>query len=258
MRILVTGSTGRLGSAVLNQLKERECCVLMTSRRKPPEYSDRFDWVYSDMLSGEGLEEAARDIDVVIHTATSPMKKTKEIEVSGLTNFLSKLTHIKHFIYPSIVGIEDIPYNYYKHKHEAEEVLKHSNIPYTIVRATQFHSFVDSLFLSKPFLKGYFIPGNIKFQTVDVGEFANHLIDLTEKGPQGRTGDFAGPKVMTLREMADLKIGMSNKPSRVYNVALPGKLYKSLLEGKNTNPTQNVGSVTFEDFLRKNMTGKYE
>ncbi|VXC37343.1 Nmra-like family protein (fragment) [Bacillus sp. 349Y] len=72
----------------------------------------------------------------------------------------------------------------------------------------------------------------------------------------GRTGDFAGPKVMKLREMADLKIEMSNEPSRIYNVSFPGKLYKSLLEGKNTNPTQNVGSVTFEHFLRKDMTGK--
>lgn len=253
MKILVTGSTGQLGSAVLHQLKDRECSVIMTSRRKPLCSGD-FDWIYSDMLSGQGLEEASKDVDVVIHTATSPMKKTKEIEVAGLSNFLSKLTHIKHFIYPSIVGIEDIPFKYYKYKYEAEEVLKQSPIPYTIVRATQFHSFVDSLFLSKTLLKGYFIPGNIKFQTVDVGEFANHLINLTDKGPQGKTAEFAGPKIMTLREMADLKIGINNKPSRIYNFSLPGGLYKALLDGKNTNPMQNVGTVTFEDYLRKKVT----
>lgn len=252
MRILVTGSTGQLGSALLNQLKDTDCSVKMTSRRKP-KCGENFDWVYSDMLSGQGLEEAAKDVDVVIHAATSPMKKTKEIEVLGLSNFLSKLTHIKHFIYPSIVGIEDIPFKYYKYKYEAEKVLKQSFIPYTIVRATQFHGFVDSLFLSKPVFKGYFIPGNIKFQTVDVGEFANHLINLTEKGPQGKTDEFAGPKIMTLREMTDLKIEINNQPNRVYSFSFPGRLYKALLEGKNTNPIQKVGTVTFEDFLRKKM-----
>jgi uncharacterized protein YbjT (DUF2867 family) len=185
LRILVTGSTGQLGSALLNQLIDTDYSVKMTSRRKP-KCRENFEWVYSDMLSGQGLEEAAKDVDVVIHAATSPMKKTKKIEVLGLSNFLSKLTHIKHFIYPSIVGIEDIPFKYYKYKYEAEEVLKQSFIPYTIVSGTQFHSFVDSLLLAKPVFKGYFIPGNIKFQTVDVGEFANHLINLTDKGPQGK------------------------------------------------------------------------
>lgn len=252
MKILVTGATGQLGSALLNQFENTDYSVQMTSRRKP-ECKGNFDWVYSDMLSGQGLEEAAKDVDVVIHAATSPMKKTKDIEVSGFGNFLSKLPHIKHFIYPSIVGIENIPFKYYRYKYEAEELLKNSFIPYTIVRATQFHGFVDSLFLSKPVFKRYFIPGNIKFQSVDVGEFANHLISLINKGPLGRTDEFAGPKIMTLREMAELKIKINNQPNKVYSFSFPGKLYKALLDGKNTNHIQKVGKVTFEDFLRNKM-----
>jgi hypothetical protein len=58
---------------------------------------------------------------------------------------------------------------------------------------------------------------------------------------------------MTLREMAELKIGINNQPNKVYSFSFPGRLYKALLEGKNTNPIQKVGTVTFEDFLRKKM-----
>ncbi|MBU8878854.1 SDR family oxidoreductase [Bacillus sp. FJAT-29790] len=252
MRILVTGSTGQLGLALLNQLKDSDNKIRMTSRRKPEGFGD-FEWVYSDLLSGEGLEEAVKDVEVIIHAATSPFKNSRFIEVSGLGKFLSKLQHIKHFIYPSIVGIEEIPFKYYKLKYEAEELLKNSSIPYTILRATQFHGFVENLLLSKPIFKRYVIPGNIKFQSVDVSEFANHLIDLINIGPQGRTDDFGGPDIMTLKEMAELKIKINNETNKVLSISLPGKLYKSFFDGKNTNIIQKVGKTTFEEYLRNKL-----
>ena len=247
LRILVTGSTGQLGSVLLNQLKGSDYKVKITSRRKPGRMG-HFEWVYSDLLSGEGLEEVVKDVDVLIHAATSPTKNSKNIEVTGFENFLSKLKHIKHFIYPSIVGIEEIPLKYYKLKYEAE-LLKNSSIPYTIVRATQFHGFVENLFLSKPLFKRYVIPGSIKFQSISVDEFAKHLIDLINKGPQGRTNTFGGPVIMTLREMAELKIKTNNETNKIFNIFLPGKLYKSFCDGKNTNSFQIAGRITFEEHL---------
>jgi len=241
-----------LGSALLNQLTSPDYEVKLTSRRKP-EFTGNFEWVYSDLLSGEGLEEAVKDVDVIIHSATSPIKNSRFIEVSGFEKFLSKLQHIKHFIYPSIVGIEDIPLKYYKLKNEEEVLLKNSSIPYTIVRATQFHVFVENLLLSKPLFKRYIIPGGIKFQSVDVGEFANHLIGLIEMDPQGRADDFGGPDIMTLSEMAELKMKINNETKKVLNFSLPGKLYKSFFDGKNTNPIKKVGKITFEEYIRNKM-----
>ncbi|MEH7884120.1 NAD(P)H-binding protein [Bacillus sp. JJ1609] len=249
MNILITGSTGQLGTALINKLKSSHYNVRLTSRRKPEGIAS-FEWVYSDLFSGEGLEEAINGVDVIIHAATSPMKNSKIIDVSGFEKFISKLEHIKHFIYPSIVGIEDIPFTYYRHKHEAEQVLQKSFVPYTIVRATQFHSFVDQLLLSKPLFSRYFVPGSIKFQSVEVEDFANHLISLFDKGPQGKIDDFGGPEIITLREMAELKNTINNETNKVVSLPFPGKLYKALLEGKNTNSNQRMGKVTFEEYLR--------
>ena len=251
LKILVTGSTGQLGSALLKQLKGLDYQVKITSRRKPEGVD--FTWVYSDLLSGEGLEEAVKDVDVIIHAATSPIKNSKSIEVDGFEKLLSKLHHIKLFIYPSIVGIEEIPFQYYRLKYKAEELLKNSSIPYTIARATQFHSFVENLFLSKPFFKRYIIPRRIKFQSVDVNEFARHLIDLVEKGPQGKLDDFCGPEIMTLREMAELKIKVNNENNGVLSIPFYGKLYNALIEGKNTNPMQKKGIITYEKYLRNKL-----
>ncbi|MGG3467387.1 NAD(P)H-binding protein [Neobacillus pocheonensis] len=245
----MTGATGQLGSALLNHLKGSDYKIKMTSRRKP-EGTEDFEWVYSDLLSGEGLDEAVKDVDVIIHAATSPMKNSRLIEVLGLERFLGKLQHIKHFIYPSIVGIEEIPFKYYKLKYEAEELLKNSSIPFTIVRATQFHGFVESLLLSKPLFKRYVIPGSMKFQSVDVDDFATYLIDFIHKGPQGRTDDFGGPEIMLLREMPEQKIKINNETNKVLSIPLAGKLYKSFVDGKNTNCNQKTGRITFEQYLR--------
>lgn len=247
LKVLVTGATGQLGSALLRQLKNTDYHVKITSRRKPENVN--FEWVYCDLLTGEGLEEAVNDVDVVIHAVTSPRKDSDIIDVSGFNKFLDTAQHIKHFIYPSIVGIEDIPMKYYRNKYQAEELLRNSSVPHTIVRATQFHSFVENLFLSKPLFKRYLVPGDIKIQSVDVDEFAAHLIRMINVGPQGKTEDFAGPEILTLREMAELKIKVNNESNKVVSLSFPGKLYRALLNGKNTNDHRKVGKVTFEEFL---------
>ncbi|MFD2212213.1 SDR family oxidoreductase [Metabacillus endolithicus] len=253
MRILVTGSTGHLGSALLNQLKGSDYEVKITSRNKP-KGNEHFEWIYSDLFSGEGLEEAVKDVDVIIHSATSPNKHSKVVEVSGFNELLRRAKHIKHFIYPSIVGIDKIPFNYYKHKLEAEILLENSSIPHTVVRATQFHHFIDNLFLSRPVLKRYIVPGNFKCQSVDVNEFANHLIGIVDKGPQGKIQDFGGPDIVTIREMAELKIKINNENNKVLSISLPGKLFKAFSDGGNTNSTRKKGRVTFEDYLRSKIT----
>ncbi|MRX74342.1 NAD(P)H-binding protein [Bacillus lacus] len=248
MKVLITGSTGKLGSTLLNQLKGSEYDIKITSRRKP-EGIGNLEWVYSDLSSGEGLEAAVKDVDVIIHAATSPVKNSKRVEVSGFKEFLGKMKHIKHLIYPSIVGIDEIPFTYYKQKHEAEELLRNCSIPHTIVRATQFHHFVDNLFLSKPLLKRYIVPENLQFQSVDVSDFASHLIGLMEKEPQERAEDFGGPDIMTLTEMAKLKIEINHETNKVLSISLPGKLHKSISEGKNTNFNRKMGKITFREYL---------
>ncbi|MFJ5760622.1 SDR family oxidoreductase [Neobacillus sp. NPDC093182] len=254
MKVLITGATGQLGLALLKQLKNTDYNVKITSRRKLENFN--FECVYSDLLTGEGLKEAVNDVDVIIHAATSPRKDSDIIDVSGLKKLLDISQDIKHFIYPSIVGIEDIPMKYYRNKYQAEELLKNSSVPHTIVRASQFHSFVENLFLSKSLFKRYLVPGEIKFQSVDVDEFAAHLIQMSEEIPKGKTEDFGGPEILTLREMAELKIKVNNESNKVVNLSFPGKLYKSFLEGKNTNEHQKVGKITFEEYLRNRVVHK--
>ena len=59
---------------------------------------------------------------------------------------------------------------YYKHKLDAEKVIEASGVPYTILRATQFHPLLDT-FLGTLFKRGPFLilPGGMQFQLIDAG-----------------------------------------------------------------------------------------
>lgn len=103
MNLLVTGSSGQLGSTLLKQLNSSDYQVKLTSRKKP-EGIEHFEWVYSDLLTGEGIEEAIKDVDVIIHAATSPIKNSKIVEVSGFKEFIGKLHHIKHLFIRPLLG----------------------------------------------------------------------------------------------------------------------------------------------------------
>lgn len=58
---------------------------------------------------------------------------------------------------------------------------------------------------------------------------------------------------MTLKEMAELKIKKNNELNKVLSISFPGKLYKSISEGRNTNSFRKMGEITFEEYLSKKI-----
>jgi uncharacterized protein YbjT (DUF2867 family) len=147
MKLLVTGETGTLGHALTKQAMEKNIKVRMASRHPPQ--NKITEWTFLDLITGEGLQTALLDVDIVLHTATSPLKNADLIDVQGTMNLVQscKEYHIRHLLFPSIVGIESLPMSYYQSKMKAENIIKESGIPYTIMRSTQFHSLMESCFM---------------------------------------------------------------------------------------------------------------
>src|SRR3990172_6438701 len=142
--ILVTGGSGGLGSELVPRLAAAGHTVRVLSRRpRPP--STNTEWAQGDLATGEGLAEAVSGVDAVIHAATSPFRRTRQTDVEGTRRLLDAAGAAgePHFFYISIVGIDRIPLPYYKAKLAAEKLVEESAIPYTILRATQFHSLID-------------------------------------------------------------------------------------------------------------------
>ncbi len=87
------------------------------------------------MLTGEGLDRAAHGAGTIIHCASGPFRKTRQVDVEGTKRLLEAATRagVSHLVYISIVGIDLVPsYPYYRIKQEAGWVVEGSPVPHTL------------------------------------------------------------------------------------------------------------------------------
>lgn len=254
--ILVTGGTGSLGRRVVGGLRDAGSDVRALSR------SGRPGTVPGDLLTGAGLEQALDGVDVVVHCASSP-RKTRQTDVEGTQRLLraAARTDLSHIVFISIVGVDRNPYfPYYRMKLEAERVIERSDVPWTILRATQFHEFALRLIQFLERLPVVPMPKGFLLQPIDVGEVAGRLVELSLSAPAGRVPDVGGPEVRTFAELARSYLETAGQRRRVVEVPLPGKIARAIREGAQTCPDQKYGKIRWEEFLREEIqrqrTGK--
>jgi uncharacterized protein YbjT (DUF2867 family) len=247
--VLVTGGTGSLGSRVVDWLRASGREVRTLSRTGRP------GTVRGDLLTGEGLEEAVAGVDTIVHCASSPTR-TRRTDVQG-TERLLQTAHragVSHFVFISIVGVDRNPYfPYYGAKLEVERMVERSLVPWTILRATQFHEFVlmQIRFLDR--LPVLLVPRGFLLQPIDVGEVAGRLADLALAEPAGRAPDIGGPEVGTFAGFARTYREALGRWKRILGVPVPGKTSRAIRDGAQITPDHRYGKVAWEEFLRWEM-----
>jgi uncharacterized protein YbjT (DUF2867 family) len=251
--VLVTGGTGDLGSALVDRLVKADHAVRIMSRRAGPASGGLMtEWAQASLETGEGLAAAVDGIECVAHCASSPFRKTKEADVDGTRRLLeaSKAAGVSHFLYISIVGIDKVPNPYYKHKLAVEKVIADAGVPYTILRATQFHALLDRFF-GDGFLRFRVgvVPGSFKFQTIDTGEVADRMLELVESGPGGRVADIGGPEVLNAGKMAKAWTAATGRRRLVLPFPLFGKMASAFRRGLNCCPNNTYGKITWTEWL---------
>src|SRR5919204_815960 len=205
MNVLVTGGTGTLGRLMVGALTRARHGVRVMSRRpRLASAAAGTEWAQADIASGDGVRAAFEGVDVVVHAATDP-RHAEAVDVAGTRHAVEAAgaARIGHFMYVSIVGIDDIPFPYYKAKVAAEAIVTGSGVPHTIARATQFHALIDmllSLLARVPVVMP--TPAGVVFQSVAESEVAEYLVACLANGPRGRAADFGGPEILALGDMA--------------------------------------------------------
>ena len=102
---------------------------------------------------------------------------------------------VKHAVYVSIVGMEGAAFPYYRSKLAAEAVVRENIVPWSILRATQFHTLMEIFLDGLSKLPGRaVVPFNWRFQPVDTTEVAARLADIVTAEPAGMVPDFGGPR----------------------------------------------------------------
>ena len=251
-QILVTGGAGHLGYLVVKNVSQAGYRVCGMSRRPDPGADwPGTEWKQADLVTGKGLTEAVQGMDVVIHLAA---KGTYRVDVEGTRRLLvaAREAGVSHLIFISIVGIDTVPWSGGKAKLACEDLVEHSGIPWSILRATQFHYGIDVLLnvLTKLPLVAL-VPTDFPLQPVDEGEVARHLVEIVQAGPSGRLPDMGGPQVSTSGELARIWLRQRKVRRVIVPIFLPGKTASALRKGGNTCPQQAAGTVGWQTWLQQ-------
>lgn len=250
MRVAVVGGTGMLGASVVAELARRGAEARALSRTAPATLPSGVSHQRIDIASGEGLEAALDGVEVVVEAANS-QRRARAVLVEGTQRLLAAeaAAGVRHHVAISIVGCDRVPYSYYRAKVAQEEVVTGGPVPWTLLRATQFHPLLGKAFAASARLR-LRPTGAARFQPVDVGVVAARLAEAVQAGPAGRLPDLAGPEVRTLGELSrawQRADGRALVPLRVPSL---GRFARSLRDGGLCEPDAAAPGPTFEEWLR--------
>ena len=253
--VLVTGGTGTLGKAVVPLLRSAGGDVRVLSR-KPPATTDEVAYVPGDLTTGEGVEAAVAGVSTIIHlagTATGDDSKARTlVEAVGATG------RRPHLVYISVVGADRVPIRnrvdrtmlgYFASKRAAEIVVADSGLPWTTLRATQFHDLMLMMVQGMAKLPVIPLPSGFRFQPVDTGEVAQRLVELAAGTPSGLVDDIAGPRTYTMKAIVRSYLQAAGKHRLTVPLHLPGKAAAAYRSGANLAPDHAVGQRSWEQFL---------
>lgn len=141
MRIVVIGGTGLVGSQVVQNLTEHGHDVLAASPRTGV-----------DTVTGAGLSAALSGASVVVDVSNSPSfddAEAMEFFSTATSNLLNAEADagVTHHVALSVVGTDRLApgSGYFQAKLTQERLIRSGPVPYTIVRATQFYEFLNTI-----------------------------------------------------------------------------------------------------------------
>jgi uncharacterized protein YbjT (DUF2867 family) len=258
--ILVTGGTGTLGRLVVRRLRDAGRNVRVLTRRSH-EAEDGIQFLSGDLATGEGIEAAVDGIETIVHLAGSA--KGDEDKARNLLRAASSQTRLPHLVYISVVGADRVPmvsrvdramFGYFASKRAAEKVVEDSGLPWTTLRATQFHDLILAVARQLAKLPVVPIPAGFRFQPVDADEVAARLVELTLGEPAGLVPDMGGPRVYGADELLRSYLRATQRRRLIVPVWLPGKAASAFRDGANLAPEQAVGHRSWEEFLAERLT----
>jgi uncharacterized protein YbjT (DUF2867 family) len=250
--ILVTGGTGTLGRVLVEQLVARDHDVRVLSRRAAPAETGGATWVTGNLRTDDGIGAAVSGVDVIVHCASTTRG---DVESSRHLIDAAERGQRPHLVYISIVGVDRVPLGYYRSKVESEHLIEGSGLPWTILRATQFHDLILRGCRALGRLPVMMVPADTDFQPIEVGEVARSLLALAEGPAAGRVPDMGGPAIRTTRQLAQMYLAAAGRHRRIVALRLPGSVFAGYRRGDHLAPQHAVGRVTFEQYLAERFPG---
>ncbi len=246
--ILVTGGTGTLGRLVIPLLREAGHPVRALSRRGGRS-APGVEHVTADLATGEGVDASVRGAGIVLHLAGG---QKGDDEIARRLVRAAQRADVRHLIFISVIGADRVPLAWLRTKLAAEEAISSSGVPWTTLRAAQFHELVLTMAQKMAALPVVPVPG-MRLQPVDGRDVAARLADLALGAPAGLVPDLAGPKVYPMGDLIRGYLRATGKRRLTMPVRLPGRAGRAYRDGANLTLDGATGARTWEAFLAERV-----
>lgn len=247
--VAVVGGTGTVGSLVVAALLARGATVRVLSRNAA-DVPAGTEHRRVDLISGEGLAEALAGADAVVDAANSNRRsKVTLVEGTGRLLEAGAAAGVGHHLTISVVGIDRVPSSYYRDKLAQERAVEAGPVPWSILRATQFHQLLDTVF-GYAARVGLRPTGAGTVQPIDPRVVAERLAGAALAPPAGRLPDVAGPKVETISDLGRAWASARGRRRLPLRIPSLGKAGKALVAGGLCAPDAAAGGESFEEWLR--------
>jgi uncharacterized protein YbjT (DUF2867 family) len=248
MKIVVIGGSGLIGKKLVSKLQDLGHEAVAASPSAGV-----------NAVTGEGLAEVLVGAQVVVDVTNSP-----SFEDVAVLEFFEKSTRnllaaeadagVAHHVVVSIVGADRIPDSgYMRAKVAQEKLIQSAAIPYTIVRATQFFEFIESIIAQFPSDgQTVHLPPAL-IQPIWSDDVVKALVDITLGAPVNGIIDLAGPDRFHFEEIIrhflsathDSRQVVVDSDARYFGAALNDQLVPQ--------GSSRIGSTHFEDWLNRSI-----
>jgi uncharacterized protein YbjT (DUF2867 family) len=245
-KIAVAGATGRVGRHVVAVLTERGYDIMPMSRSQGV-----------DVITGIGLVAALTGVECVIDAATGP-SPDQQAATTFFTTAARNLhdagqrAGVQRMIVVSIIGTDRFTAGYGTAKIAHEQAMLSGPVPVRVLRAAQFHEFVEQIVEWGTQGEVAYVP-RMRIQPVAARTVAEALADMVTEPGSGATPftEVAGPREESLVEMATLLAARRGHPSKVEGVSDPADPDRELNEngGLLPGPDAILGGPTFQEWL---------
>ena len=243
-KITIVGATGLIGRQLVPFLADAGHDVTAASRTSG-----------ADLLTGEGLDDALAGADVVVDVINSPAPDDSSeaffATTSANLSAAAAKAGIGHYVVLSIVGADEMAAQagYMRGKIAQENAAATSGVPWTVVRATQFHE------LAEPITESLTVGDEVRapvalIQTIDSTEVTAILARIATGEPLNAIHNIGGPQKMSFADMTRVVLLHEGRTLDVHDD--PSATYSGLHVENTTLVTDDeaeLGTTRLADWL---------
>ncbi len=245
MKIVIIGGTGLIGSQLKTMLQDKHEVIAASPSTGV------------NALTKEGLDEALQNASVVVDVSNSPSFGDKDVMAFfkiSTGNLLAAgiKAGVKHHVVLSVVGTQQLQGSgYFRAKKAQEDLVKASDIPFTIVHATQFFEFAGAIANTSTF-DGKVVLPDAFVQPIASAEVASFLARTVTETPANRIVEIGGPERIEMDNWIRQYLKMMKKPLEVATDT--NALYFGASINRTTlvpNAPVFLGSITYTEWISK-------